>query len=382
MAGWIVHRADRPKPYLARFQPKGGRAVSKSFRTKRDADKWLEVQSVDKTRGEWVDPRRGELTLREWSERWLAGRRVRPATQSRDESVIRKLILPHLGDRRLNSITPDELREWVADLEAAGKAPATVAKAYQIAAAMIRLAIDDGRLARSPLPRRVGLPTPNREPMRFLTLAEVHHLADVIDPRYRVLVLAAGYTGLRFGELAGLRTDTVDLLRRAVTVTATLSDVKGRVELREPKTPRSRRRVAISPNLADELATHIGKFGSDGWVFTSPTGDPIRRTNFRRRAWIPATETAGLDGVRFHDLRHTHAAALIAQGEHPKLISERLGHSSIRVTFDVYGHLMPGMDADAADRMDDGWDAAARESRTIRAPSPITDIGRTAENPR
>jgi len=385
MSGWIVHRPDRPKPYLARYQPRGGRVVSKSFRNKTGkggAEEWLRTQSVDNSRGEWVDPRRGDLTLGEWSERWLAGRRVRPSTMARDESVIRNLIVPHLGGRRLNAITPDELREWVAGLEADGKAPATVAKAYQLASAMIGQAVDDGRLARSPLPRRIDMPAADREPMRIVTLAEAHHLADMIDPRSRVLVLTAVYTGLRFGELAGLRTDKVDLMRRAVTVAATLSEVRGDVSLTEPKTPRSKRRVAISPNLTDELAAHIAEYGSDGWVFPAASGGPMRRTNFRRRVWLPATVAADLEGLRFHDLRHTHAAVLIAQGEHPKVIADRLGHSSIRVTMDTYGHLMPGLDADAADRLDVAWSAAAEETRTKRAPNPPVPFPRTAENPR
>jgi len=384
MSGWIVHRPDRPKPYLARYQPRGGRVVSKSFRNKTGkggAEEWLRTQSVDNSRGEWVDPRRGDLTLGEWSERWLTGRRVRPSTMARDESVIRNLIVPQLGGRRLNAITPDELREWVAGLEAAGKAPATVRKAYQLAAAMIGQAVDDGRLARSPLPRRIDMPSPNTEPMRIITLAEAHHLADMIDPRSRVLVLTAVYTGLRFGELAGLRTDKVDLMRRAITVTATLSEVRGDVSLTEPKTPRSKRRVAISPNLTDELAAHIAEHGSHGWVFPAAAGGPMRRTNFRRRVWLPATVAADLEGLWFHDLRHTHAAALIAQGEHPKVIAERLGHSSIRVTMDIYGHLMPGMDADAADRLDVAWSVAAEETRTKRAPNPPVPFPRTGENP-
>jgi integrase len=350
--------------------------VSKSFRTKRDAETWLKIQAVDKTRGEWVDPRRAEVQVTKWSERWLAGRRVRPSTRARDESYIRNLILPSLGHRPLGRITPDEIREWIATLESSGKAPATIRKAYQILGSIIGQAVDDGHLAKSPLPRRPGLPPVERNEMKILTLDEVHSLAQTIDPRYGAMVLTAAYTGLRPGETAGLRIDNVDLLRASLTVSGTLSEVRGAVLLGPPKTKRSARTLAISRSLAQEIGEHIGHYASsDGWIFCAPKGQALRWSNFRRRVWIPAVAAAGLGPIRFHDLRHTHAAWLIAQGEHAKVISERLGHSSITVTFDVYGHLMPGMDEGVAERLDDAWQrTSGDETRTTRAPSRVTEI--------
>ncbi len=101
----------------------------------------------------------------------------------------------------------------------------------------------------------------------------------------------------------------------------------------------------------DELALHLENHGGDH-VFTSPDGKALRRHNFRRRVWLPTVKAASLDGLRFHDLCHSHAAMLIAAGEHPRLISARLGHSTIRTTLDAYGHLLPGLDEAAADRLD------------------------------
>jgi integrase len=353
MAGWIVHRPDRPKPYLARFQPRGGRAVSRSFKSRRDAEHWLKVQAVDKRRGEWVDPRRGDITLTEWSEGWLAGRRVRPTTAARDKSYVGSLILPTLGKRPLNRLTPDELRRWLANLEASGKAPATIQKAWQILSQMVSQAVDDGRLARSPLPRRPNLPKAQRDDMKVLTPDQVHQLADAIDARYRVMVLVAAYTGLRWGETAGLRLSDVDILRRTINVGGTLTEVAGVVRRGPPKTKRSSRKLTISKTLAQELGEHVGLFADpDGWIFSAPNGGPIRATNWRRRVWAPAVRAVDLEPLRFHDLRHTHASMLIAQGEHPKVIAERLGHSSITVTLDVYGHLMPGIDDLVAERLD------------------------------
>jgi integrase len=155
--------------------------------------------------------------------------------------------------------------------------------------------------------------------MRFLNAEQVTDVAGAIDDQYRALVLTAAYTGCRFGELAGLRVRRLDLLRRSLTVAETLSDVRGQVALAPPKTAAARRQVALPRFLSEELARHLAQWppGADGFVFSAPEGGPLRRTNFRRRTWLPAVRASVGEPFRFHDLRHTHAAMLIAQGEHP-----------------------------------------------------------------
>ena len=118
----------------------------------------------------------------------------------------------------------------------------------------------------------------------------------------------------------------------------------------EPKTPASRRTVTIPAWLGEELAFHLRGHDTQ-YVFTAPRGGPLRRSGFRSRVWVPATVRADLTGVRFHDLRHTHAAWLVEAGKHPKVIQARLGHASITTTLNTYGHLMPGLDEDAAEAL-------------------------------
>ena len=180
--------------------------------------------------------------------------------------------------------------------------------------------------------------------MRFLDHDEVDALAGVIVAKYRALVLTAAYTGLRFAELAGLRAKRLDLDERRLTVAETLVEVRGRQLFKGPKTAASRRTVVLPGSLVDVLAAHLGEWPAvgDGLVFTSNGGGLLRRTNFRRREWIPAVAATVGEPMRFHDLRHTQAAWLIAQGEHPKTIQTRLGHASISTTLDTYGHLMTG----------------------------------------
>ena len=168
----------------------------------------------------------------------------------------------------------------------------------------------------------------------------------VIAPPYRALVQTAAGTGMRWGELAGLQRDRLDLLRRRLEVTQTLVDVNGVLSFGEPKMPRSRRYVSLPPSLVTVPARHLEGHQHE-LVFTSETGDPLRRSNFHARVWRPATTAAGLDSApHFHDLRHSHVAMLISAGAPVKAIQHRLGHSSIVRTMDRYGHLLAEVDDD------------------------------------
>lgn len=122
-----------------------------------------------------------------------------------------------------------------------------------------------------------------------------------------------------------------------------------------PKTTAGRRAVSIPQSLADLLEQQLQRpeVICSGLVFPTPLGEPARRSNFGNRVWMPATRAVGLTGLRFHDLRHTAVALAIAQGAPPKAIQERMGHSSVVVTLDRYGHLFEGLDTDIADGLDD-----------------------------
>jgi len=190
--------------------------------------------------------------------------------------------------------------------------------------------------------------------MRFLDTAEIHSLADASGPRYGTLVLTAAFTGLRFGELAALHLEDLNLLKRTLTVSRTLSEVAGVVEMTEPKTKAARRTVALPATVARVLGDHIQAHSSEqGIVFASPAGDYLRRTNFRLRHWLPAVRNSVGEPCRFHDLRHSHVSLLIQAGEHPKTIAARLGHKSVRTVLDVYGHIYEGMDEEAAGRLEE-----------------------------
>jgi integrase len=198
--------------------------------------------------------------------------------------------------------------------------------------------------------------------MHFLSAAEVEHLAQAITPPYGTLVRFAAYTGLRAGEIAALRVKRLDLLRGTVRVVESASEVGGRL-ISGPTKTYAERTVRLPRFLRDELAAYLADrpHAPDASLFTAPKGGPLRHNNFYQRFFCPALRAAGLsEQLRFHDLRHTCAALLIAQGAHPKAIQAHLGHSSIQVTMDRYGHLFP----DALEHLADRLDAARTQART------------------
>jgi integrase len=189
--------------------------------------------------------------------------------------------------------------------------------------------------------------------MLFLSAEEVERLAAAIRPPYATLVYLLAYGGLRWGEAVAVRRKRCQLLRSRVEVAESLAEARGRLEFGTTKT-HQRRMVVIPGFLRELLAAHLAakvRNDPEALIFTSLEGQPLRNSNFRRRVWHRATADAGLaEGLRIHDLRHTCASLLIAQGAHPKAIQAHLGHSSISVTMDRYGHLFPSdMEALAAD---------------------------------
>lgn len=180
----------------------------------------------------------------------------------------------------------------------------------------------------------------------------------------------AGFTGLRSGEIVALRTESVDLLHGRVHVIASATEAYGKLQFGPPKTYQ-RRAVPIPQALVAELTDHLAGKGGPDFVFTSSRGGPLRHSNFYARHFKPAVLRAGLsEEARFHDLRHSYAAMLIAEGAHPRAIMERLGHSTIQVTLGTYGHVFPSLEASLTAALDDVYRTA--ESKP---PANVREIG-------
>jgi integrase len=355
--------------YVARYIDPGGRERSKSFTRHKDAEAYLTEIEAAKLTGAWVDPAHGRTLFCDWhAEWWGSVVNLRPSTRLRDETYLRRYVLPRFGELPLEAIRQREVRAWVAWLLAQGFAPATVVKAYQLLNKVMTAAVDAGMLTVSPC-RNVPLPKAGPEEMRYLNPAEVAALADKIHPAYRALVFLGAYGGLRIGELAALRRSRVDLDAGIGDVAETVNELKGRLALGPPKTKASRRKVSLPESVMEELAEHLRSPGRPtDFVFRARGGQVLRVSNFRQNIWRPAVIAVNLDGLRINDLRHTAVVLWIAAGASPKEVAQRAGHTSVSFVLDRYGHLFPEADTALRARLD-GLFRAVTEHRRNTASS-------------
>lgn len=351
--GSIREREGRKQRYEARYLDPAGKLRSRSFARKSDAKSFLAAVETDKRRGKFLDPAHGRIPFARWAQECFGSRlHLRASTRARDESHLRNHILPAFESHPIGAITKLDVQGFVQALSEKGLAPRTVRECYRILGGILSEAADAKLIGESPC-HRINLPRVERAERRYLSPDEIERLAASMSEPFRALVYSGAYLGCRWGELVGLKRANIDLLRRKVLIIGTLEEVGGRVTyVEETKTSASRRTLSIPASLVEMLAEHLAHSPESEYVFSAADGSPLRRGNFRRREWGPAIERAGIEPLRFHDLRHTCAALLIAQGAHVKEIQMRLGHSSITTTLDVYGHLFPSMDAALTDRLD------------------------------
>lgn len=363
--------------WRARYRDRSGRSRSRTFDRKVDATRYLEVVGADLQRGEWTDPTLRRSTVASWAEAWYdTTAPLKPTTRDGYRKALNRRVLPRWGDRPLGTIDRAEVRQWVAEMTNEGLSPKWIRNIVSVFALVLDLARDAGALKDNPA-RRIRLPRSSRLEPHFLTAEQVAALAAEMRDEYRFLVVLAAYTGLRPGELCGLRVRRLDLLRRRVHVAETLQPVRGVLVSGPPKTYENRSVPLprfVAAQAEDHLAARAGQLGRalgpDDWVFGGQRdpADGLNRDSFRKWAMIPALRDAGLpEAVRTHDLRHTCASLLIQLGAHPKAIQERLGHSDISVTLNLYGHLFPSLEEHLTDALDE-------LGRIASQPSPPRDF--------
>jgi integrase len=326
--------------WRVRWRGPDGQRESALFERKSDATHFGTVKDAEVLRGVYINPRDSKIPFEVWAVEWFKSRaNLKPKTRAGYESLLKTHLLPEFEGIPLGVIRPVGVRDWVAALEKQGMSPARIRQAYQLLSAILKGAVEADYLARTPCVG-VKLPRPRRREMQFLSAGEVVGLAEAIKPPYGTLVFTLAYGGLRWGEAAGLRRARVSIGR--VEVMETLSEIGGHLYEETTKTYESRR-IILPAFLRDMLGEHIGRHVEKdprAFVFQAPKGGPLRHQNFYKRVWQPAVRAAGIqEGFRIHDLRHTCAALLISQGAHIKAVQNHLGHSSIQVTLDHYGHL-------------------------------------------
>lgn len=358
-----------------RYRDESRKQRKRSFARKVDAQQFANGVETDLNRGDWIDPKRGRELFVTWAEKWQATIADRkPKTRESYESIVSKHLLPRFGDMPIASIDYAMVLSFVAELQATGAASKTIRNVRDVLRMIMRLAVRSGAIKVNPV-ADVTVRRGGKKEMVFLDPDQIMSLANEVSapparyrrderrvsgyPEYGLFVRFAAYTGLRAGELVGLRVKDLELLHRRVQVFQSASEAYGQLQIVPTKTY-ERRSVPIPRSFVDELGELIAGKASEDFVWVSPQGGPFRYSNWFKRHFRPAVTRSGVpEGTRFHDLRHSYAAMLIGQGAHPRAIMERMGHSTITVTLDNYGHMFPQLDAALDDALDGVYRGAA-----------------------
>jgi integrase len=343
-------------------------SAPRTFLSKADANRYLAQVEADLLRGAWTDPGLARITFGEWVERWWPTTAdLRSGTRAFYDYLLRRLLRPAFEEMPLGRIDAMTVRSWLADLHEAGEVtPTTIAKAYRLLRRILNVAVEASYLPRNPVAIK-GAGLERAAEMRHVSIPQLHALAEAVPGRYRAMVLVAGYGGLRWGELVGLRRRRVDLAGARIHVVEQLAEVAGKFIVAPPKTAAGQRVVVLPSVAVAALADHLDDYAApdpDGLVFPSGRGTYLQRSNFSRLVWRPAVQRLGLDGLRFHDLRHTAATLAAAAGATTKELMERMGHTSSAVAL-RYQHIM----ADRQGAIAAALDELVREAKNDNRPA-------------
>ena len=349
------------------FDPRTGKRRQRwtTHKTRREAEAFLAATLAQTQIGAGVPSSRvrvGEF-LAEWLE--ASKGRIRPTTWRVYSYCVRQHIVPDLGGIPLLRLTSQAIEGWLSQIQAKQLSAATVHQAFRVLRTALCQAVAWGMVPRSPL-SLVRSPRVSTREMQVWDEEQVRlFLAEAKrSSRQYALYLSALLTGMRQGELLGLRWTDVDWTFSRVSVNHTLARLQRQVEFREPKSRRSRRTVSLPRVLIAALKSlqaaqeehgrqHGSGYEDHNLVFCQSNGRPLNSHNVTQRDFRRVIRRAGLPRIRFHDLRHCCATLLLRQGVHPKVVGEQLGHASVGVTLDVYSHVLPGMQEEATQALAD-----------------------------
>jgi len=361
-----------------RWRDNRGHSRRKRFRTKEAALNFDAEVRHKKATGTYTDPDRAKLRFSEITDRW---ERSLDHDLKEKTAVGYRRILDRVenefGRRRVADIEGDEVQEWIDELVENGAQPGTVRNNYRVLKMVLDKAVRDKIIPSNPAVG-VRLPRASRREMLFLTNAQVQQLAQEVGAS-AIIVRFAAFTGLRAGEIAGLRVRDLNLKGKTATVRVqrSMADINGRLEETEPKTKAARRTVGIPAFVADELRESLGDRADnpEARVFVAGRSGDWRHSNWYGRTFRPAvkrlvekgTWPEELADLRFHDLRHTFASFLVETGAHPKEMAEVMGHSTVMITLDRYSHMFPHLRDALTRRLDEFYkDVQAPQSAANR----------------
>lgn len=343
----------RGKMWHAVWTDASGKRRSKSISPrKRDAERFLarKTASEIKARIEGYEPVGFAQAAEEFIEVY-APLRYKPSTIRNYKLILKRRLTPYFGDMPVGEISPRDIETYLAGRVKAGASAATTKNDLVVLGSVLGQAQKWG-YATTIATRGVKAPKYKSNRGVALSANEVRRLLDATPDRWRPLLATMALTGLRSGEAAALAAEDIDFANHLIHVRHSAWD--GRVQ--SPKTPNSIRDIDLAPTLElmlkEWLASPMRPESKQQLVFPSSDGTIIDMNRIRAKVFHPALAAAGLPRIRLHDLRHTYATMLILQGESLKYVQEMLGHASISVTADIYGHLLKETHASAARKLD------------------------------
>jgi integrase len=344
------------------WSPQDDAALRQTFRSLSEARAWRAEAQVQIRRG--VLRASEPVTLAEVAETWLegaregrirnrSGDRYKPSVLRGYEQALRLRVLPELGAARLDRIRRGDLQDLVERMLGEGCGPSTIRNTLLPVRTIYRRAVARGRIAVNPT-RGLELPSVRGRRTRIASPHEAEWLLAALE-NDRALWATAMYAGLRMGELRALDLREIDLKTNVIHVRRSWDHVEGPIE---PKSRAGRRTVPVPAVLRSILAEHrLGLGRAEGLAFGRSTDLAFRPWSVNARA-NAAWKRAGLARITLHECRHTYASLMVAAGVNAKALAVYMGHSSVTVTFDLYGHLMPGNEREAAGLLDDFLESA------------------------
>ena len=363
----------------------------RGFMTKKAAEDFAATTHVSKLRGEYIDPADGRITVGELGPGWLARQtHLKPSSERTAEVAWRVHVEPCWRDARLSDLRRSQIQQWISDMgqeetnakgevTKAASGPVTVIRAYGVLAAILDEAVADRRLLTNPA-RGVKLPRKTKSAHTYLTHRQVHQLAAEAGDK-GVIVLVLAYTGMRWGELAGLHVSDLEILRRRVNITRNAVNVGGAVKVGTPKT-HELRSVALPKFLVELLAQACQGKDHDDILFPANAGGYAKspgantwfsgavdrcqaasaeaRAKERKRRPKAEPTTAVFPRITPHGLRHTAASLAVQSGANVKAVQRMLGHASATMTLDTYADLFDTDLEDVAAAMDAAVSKAIR----------------------
>lgn len=346
----------------------------RTFDRKADAERFERYVRHQLDTDQYLDPEMAKVTFEAWAQRWwptVEQSERAPSTIGGYESALRIQVLPYLGSRSLRTLRRIDMEEWLGELRAAGYANSTIHAARTVAGMVFASALDARIVASNPL-AGLRLPTGTSRTRNALTTDQVEALAAAVDPWWRSFVLVLAYCGLRPGEAIALRRRHLDDLGR-LRIEAGMVEHRDELLERDTKTHHSRI-VEVPQSVLDELRVHLNQVQAsepDALIFTTPSGDPVRLSNWRHRVWQPVADKLGFPSwATPYVLRHTAASLMAQRGVPVSAAAASLGHDPA-IFLRTYAHLYPGDLRSVANAMD-----RARSEAVGRQSEPVGDRSR------